>query len=566
MAPHLGTMFHEGQPQPLYQFTDDSDDITTAATTPNDNKEPNPEFGSRIGSQATKQTISCCVKNICCVGAGYVGGPTAAVIAYHNPHLIVTVVDKDVSRIRQWNSGHLPIYEPDLDQILAITRDGISSPPFPELIDSNLVDMPRGEDSEREHGPNLFFSSDVGRSISQADMIFVSVNTPTKTTGHGAGKATDMTALDDVVKEIAQHAKLSTIVVEKSTVPCGTADYIQAALKKCNQNKTFEILSNPEFLSAGTAIQDLLSPSRVLIGSQPTKSGQIAADALSKVYCWVDPSRIIHTNTYSSELAKLVSNVFLAQRISSINSISAICEKVGADVCDIRAAVGADPRIGFHYLQAGVGFGGSCLEKDIRSLIYLAEGLGLTEVAEYWEQVLIINEWQGRRLAQRVVESLNGTLKDKKITVLGYAFKNGTDDTRGTPALRVIRILLEYKPNELAIYDPLCDRERVEREVAQTGRKALSEQNGSVKVYGDVYDACQGSYAIIVLNDYCESDIGMEVVEREGCFDPLNWSKIASRMAKPKLVFDGRGVLEVEEMKKLGLRVESIGRVINVDD
>lgn len=587
------------------------------------------------------------VQNVCCIGAGYVGGPTAAVMAYQNPRLKVTVVDRNASRIAQWKSKHMPLYEPGLREILRIARDGSKAFSFinnssqhepSESAASSASSATSECDSQcLEHTeevhiparqPNLFFSTEISKSISEADIILVAVNTPTKGRGIGAGRATDVTALEAVTKEIALHARPGAILVEKSTVPCRTAEIIKDMLEIYRPNTPFTILSNPEFLSAGTAISDLMNPSRVLIGCQPTLSGERAASLLRSVYSWVPDSNILTTNTYSSELAKLVANSMLAQRISSINSISAICEQTGADIGEISRAVGLDDRIGEKYLQAGVGFGGSCFGKDIRSLIYLAEGLHLPEVADYWEQVLKMNEWQRTRFVRRVVRCLNGTLVGKKIAVLGYAFKKGTDDTRESPALESITSLLEDTPKEIAVFDPFCDprvvREEIERLV---GVDCLKENGGSVEIYSNAYEACIGSHAVIIMTDCdefhnstslslkprakrnqdprpferlvpkesdilvlhkylvsttqtedpltrfveesdCDASCAFCLAEREKAAqgqgvqkEKLDWAKIAYHLQKPRWVFDGRGVLDVLEMEKLGCRVESIGRV-----
>ena len=368
-------------------------------------------------------------------------------------------------------------------------------------------------------------------------------------------------------------------------------------MKTCRPDLPFEVISNPEFLSAGTAISDLVSPSRVLIGSQQTTNGRLAAAALERVYSWVHPSKVMHTNTYSSELAKLVANAMLAQRISSINSISAICEKTGADINEISNAVGADSRIGAQYLKAGIGFGGSCFGKDIRSLVYLAETLGLPEVAEYWQQVLSINDWQVSRFARKVVQKMNGTLVGKKIAVLGYAFKKGTDDTRESPALNGIRILLEDTPREVAIYDPFCDPCLVRKEIeSHCGSEVLKQNGGPVEVYGNAYEACAQSHAVIVMTDCDEfsnravstflppldkSRGTIQAMKEPGCGDNclecrvekekatkefagkerVDWAKVAYHLQKPRWVLDGRGILDVTEMEKLDVRVEAIGRV-----
>ncbi|KAH7417771.1 UDP-glucose/GDP-mannose dehydrogenase family, central domain-containing protein [Cadophora sp. MPI-SDFR-AT-0126] len=460
------------------------------------------------------------IQNICCIGAGYVGGPSAAMIAFQNPHIKVTVVDRDPLRIAQWNSKHRPIHEPGLDYILRIGRDGTHSSTIiqdPEHhfaassaesscssatseCESQCVGYGEIEIPARE--PNLQFSTEVSKYIKEADIILTAVNTPTKMRGLGAGRATDITALEAVTREIALHATTGAILVEKSTVPCRTCELIRYTLQVHRPNEHFEILSNPEFLAEGTAINDLLNPPRIIIGNSATPTGRAAADKLASIYSWIPASRIITTNTWSSELSKLVANAMLAQRISSINSISAICEKTGADISEISQAIGSDPRIGSKFLQAGIGFGGSCFRKDISSLVYLAETLGLDEVADYWAQVLTINSWQRTRFVRRVIHCLNGTLVCKKLTILGYAFKKGTSDTRESPALECIKVLLEEAPMEIAIYDPYCDPTVVTSEIENLiGQGALKAKGGCVEVYADVYAACEGSSAVLILTD-----------------------------------------------------------------
>ncbi|KAI8959914.1 nucleotide sugar dehydrogenase [Daldinia sp. FL1419] len=460
------------------------------------------------------------IRNICCVGAGYVGGPTAAVIAYQNPDLRVTVVDKNAQRIRRWNSQHLPIYEPGLGDIVRIARDGSRECYF----DNEPTDSQKGTidsysscgrrivfDNQRTTAharqPNLFFSTQVARCISEADMVLIAVNTPTKSKGAGAGSATDMTAFEAVTSEVAQHARPGTIIVEKSTVPCRTAELIRETMAVHRPGIRFEILSNPEFLAAGTAMRDLIYPDRVLIGSSTTPSGRRAAEALAGVYAaWVPRSRIITTNVYSSELAKLVANSMLAQRISSINSISAICEKTGADVDEIAASIGRDPRIGDKFLKAGIGFGGSCFKKDILSLVYLAESFGLDEVSEYWRQVVAINEYQRNRFSKRVIQRLNNTLVGKKITLLGYAFKANTSDTRESPALEIIKTFLEEGPREIAVFDPCCNPVVVKAEIRDLIRDqpALKEDGGPIEIYSSAYTACEASHAVVVTTEFDE--------------------------------------------------------------
>ncbi|KAK8119630.1 UDP-glucose 6-dehydrogenase [Apiospora kogelbergensis] len=466
------------------------------------------------------------VRNICCVGAGYVGGPTAAVIAYSNPHIRVTVVDRDAQRIRRWNSKHLPIYEPGLGDIVRIARDGSRECAFHNEADkldaSDIGSDDTASSSECEsqcdahrsgvtvvpaRQPNLFFSTQVAKCIGEADIVLVAVNTPTKSRGAGAGSATDMTAFEAVTGVVAQHARPGAIIVEKSTVPCRTAQLVQETMSVHRPGVHFEILSNPEFLAAGTAMKDLMQPDRVLIGSSTTSSGRRAADALASVYAaWVPRSRIVTTNVWSSELSKLVANSMLAQRISSINSISAICEKTGADVDEVALSIGYDPRIGGKFLKAGIGFGGSCFKKDILSLVYLAESLGLDEVGEYWRQVVKMNEYQRDRFSRRVIKCLNNTLVGKKITLLGYAFKANTSDTRESPALEIIKTLLEEAPSEIAIFDPCCNAVVVRDEIRTLlrGQAALKEDGGPIVVYSNAYEACAASNAVLITTEFDE--------------------------------------------------------------
>ncbi|KAK6211224.1 udp-glucose 6-dehydrogenase [Colletotrichum tabaci] len=595
------------------------------------------------------------VKNICCVGAGYVGGPTAAVIAFHNPRIRVTVVDRDERRIRRWNSKHPPIYEPGLRDIVRVARDGamgrwcsFSREPLEEsprrsdpASASTSATSDCGSQCGGEEGgvtvparrPNLFFSTAVSECISDADVVLVAVNTPTKTRGNGAGSATDMAAFEAVTAEVARHARPGAIVVEKSTVPCRTAELVRETLATHRPGVPFEILSNPEFLAAGTAVNDLLHPDRVLIGSDTTPSGRRAAGALAGVYAaWVPRRRILTTNVWSSELAKLVANAMLAQRVSSINSISAICERTGADVDEVAAAVGCDPRIGDRFLRAGIGFGGSCFRKDVLGLVYLAESLGLDEVGEYWAQVVRMNEYQRLRFTRRVVKCLNNTLAGKKITVLGYAFKKDTSDTRESPALEIIRALLEEGPREIAVFDPCCNPLMIREEVRQlcgvqepfTERgKDGDDEDGPLRVYENAYDACRDSNAVLITTEFdefrntksleirqadvlalqgtqrpmeletssddplgrympepeCASDCpdcragldreasglatagsGLGTGEYGASRERIDWARVAGDMRAPKWVFDGRAVIDAQEMAKLGVRVESIGR------
>ncbi|KAK1590349.1 nucleotide sugar dehydrogenase [Colletotrichum navitas] len=470
-------------------------------------------LSDRGGHAASAASIgSTPVTNISCVGAGYVGGPTAAVIAFQNPHIRVTVVDRDERRIRRWNSKHPPIYEPGLRDIVRVARDGANACSFqnePAKLGGSNVPSSTGKGgiTASARKPNLFFSTEVSGCIAEADIVLVAVNTPTKTRGHGAGSATDMAAFEAVTAEVARHARPGAIIVEKSTVPCMTAELVRETLAAHRPGVDFEILSNPEFLAAGTAVNDLLHPDRVLIGSDTTSSGRRAAEALAGVYAaWVPRARILTTNVWSSELAKLVANSMLAQRISSINSISAICERTGADVDEVAASVGRDPRIGDGFLKAGIGFGGSCFKKDILSLVYLAESLDLGEVGEYWRQVVTMNEYQRDRFTRRVVKRLNNTLAGKKITILGYAFKKNTSDTRESPALEIIRALLVEGPREMAVFDPCCNPLVVRDEIRRLcgGKSPLKEDGGPLTVYGNAYDACRGSNAVLITTEFDE--------------------------------------------------------------
>ncbi|TVY39755.1 UDP-glucose 6-dehydrogenase [Lachnellula occidentalis] len=461
------------------------------------------------------------VRDICCIGAGYVGGTTSAMMAFQNPHLKITVVDQDPIRIQKWNSKHLPILEPGLQDILRIARDGSNATTFfNEAVRTDFIDSmssatfasseykTQGSEQKEQifvqaRQPNLFFSTDVSRAISDADIVLIAVDTPTKLRGFGAGRAADMTALEAVSREVATYARPGAIIVEKSTVPCRTAEMIRDTLRIHRPSLDFEVLSNPEFLAEGTAMTDLLNPSRVVIGCSQTPAGYRAADALASVYApWVPQSRIVTMNIWSSELSKLVANAMLAQRISSINSISAICEATGADIDDVARSIGLDPRIGDKFLKSGVGFGGSCFKKDVLSLTYLAEGLGLPEVAGYWTQVLTVNDWQRARFVRRVIECLNGTLVGKKLTVLGYAFKKNTGDTRESPALECIKVLLDDTPKEIAVFDSCCDPEIVKEEIGRLlGDAVLRDSGGPVEVYSDAYRACLNSHAVLILTD-----------------------------------------------------------------
>ncbi|KAF3762661.1 nucleotide sugar dehydrogenase [Cryphonectria parasitica EP155] len=437
------------------------------------------------------------VKSICFVGAGFVGGPTAALIAYHNPHITVNVVDLNAQRIAAWNSNHLPIHENGLPKIVRIARDGTKA---------TTVTLPAPESRNSIHilarKPNLFFSCNVNTCISEADIIFICVNTPTKMYGVGAGASADLCALEAATRTIATHARDGAVVVEKSTVPCGTATIISNILRQHRPDASFEVLSNPEFLAEGSAVANLTNPDRILIGSQPNNpSGRQAAASLQAIYAsWIPTDRILTVNTFSSELAKLVANAMLAQRISSINAVSALCEELGADVDEVSRALGADARIGPRFLHAGVGFGGSCFEKDILNLAYLARCLHLDEVAEYWTSVLAINKYQRERFASAVIGRLNGTLRGKKVAVFGFAFKDGTNDTRNSVAVHVIEKLVAELPREVAIFDPGCVPDEIKEEM----KRAMEDKSETarMKVTNGWREAVDGASAVCILTQW----------------------------------------------------------------
>ncbi len=450
------------------------------------------------------------MKNILCIGAGYVGGPSMAVLADRCPGRKVTVVDVNAAKIRAWKSANLPIFEPGLDKVVKRTR-----------------------------GRNLFFSTDIPGEIKKADMIFVCVNTPTKAFGHGAGYASDMQYVEKTARMILQHARPGTVVVEKSTVPVRTAEAIERILRSDEtEGKQIEVLSNPEFLAEGTAIRDLEEPDRVLIGSRETRNGKKARRALADVYAeWVDRKRIVETNTWSSELSKLTANAFLAQRISSINSVSALCEKTGANIEEVSRAIGMDERIGHKFLRAGVGFGGSCFQKDILSLVYLCRSYGLHEVADYWESVVGINEYQKRRFVQNIIEHMFHTVTDKRIAVLGFAFKPDTGDTREAPAVYICKRLLE-EGARLSITDP---------KALENAKKDLEGIDGGVTYERSVYKAAQGAHALLVLTEWKE-------------YRDLDYPKIFKAMAKPAFVFDGRNLLDPDVLAGIGFHVVPVGK------
>jgi len=459
---------------------------------------------------------------ICCIGAGYVGGPTMAMIAKQCPDIEVHVVDLNQARIDQWNSNTLPIYEPGLDEVVREAR-----------------------------GRNLKFSTQVDSAISDANIIFIAVNTPTKSFGIGAGRAANLEFIEKCARQIAKCSKGHKLVVEKSTLPVRTAEAVKRILSSSTNGATFDVLSNPEFLAEGTAIQDLLHPDRVLIGGESPE----AVERLAQVYArWIPRERILTTNLWSSELSKLAANAFLAQRVSSINAISALCEATGADVDEVAKAIGTDSRIGPKFLKASVGFGGSCFQKDILNLVYLCEHFGLREVAEYWEQVVVMNDYQKRRFSERIVRTMFNTVSDKKIAVWGFAFKKDTNDTRESAAIHVCRDLLEERAR-LVIFDQRVPESQIlsELKLAFTDslgglsdkHRKLIETN--VTIVNDVYASAREAHAIAVLTEWDE-------------FKTFDEIRVYKDMRQPAFVFDGRNILDCAKLVKIGFEVHSIGR------
>lgn len=460
------------------------------------------------------------ITNICCIGAGYVGGPTMAIIAQKCPHIKVTVVDLNEKRIAAWNDAdvnNIPIYEPGLSDVVAEAR-----------------------------GRNLFFSTEVDKAIDEADMIFISVNTPTKTYGVGKGMAADLKYIELCARQIARVAKNDKIVVEKSTLPVRTASAIKDILDNTGNGVQFQILSNPEFLAEGTAVEDLFAPDRVLIGGDTTPEGQNAIQELVDIYAnWVPKSKILTTNVWSSELSKLTANAFLAQRVSSINALSELCEKTGADVNEVAKAIGLDSRIGPKFLKASVGFGGSCFQKDILNLVYIAKSYGLNEVADYWEQVIIMNDHQKRRFAKNIIKTLYNTVSDKKIAFLGWAFKKDTNDTRESAAIYVADDLLSEQAN-ISVYDPKVGLEQIQFDLNHLETRSELKNEKGVQVAANPYEACNNAHAIAVLTEWDE-------------FKTYDWQKIYDNMLKPAFVFDGRNLLNKAELEKIGFVYQAIG-------
>ncbi|HEX9922778.1 MAG TPA: nucleotide sugar dehydrogenase [Anaerolineae bacterium] len=447
--------------------------------------------------------------NIVCIGAGHVGGPTMAVIAKHCPEHRVTVLDINEARIAAWQSDNLPIYEPGLDEIVRATQ-----------------------------GKNLFFSTDINRNIAEADIIFVSVNTPTKTFGQGAGKASDLQFVEKTARQILENSTSSKIVVEKSTLPVRTAEAIERILNSSGNGLHFDVVSNPEFLAEGTAITDMENPNRVLIGARETHSGQKAIETILDIYAhWVPRERIITTNLWSSELSKLAANAFLAQRISSINALSALCEKTEADVNEVAHAIGLDQRIGPRFLRASVGFGGSCFKKDILNLVYLCEHYGLNEVGAYWEQVVKINDYQQSRFVSNMISSMFNTIAGKHITIFGAAFKANTGDTRESPALAVCRALLEEQA-EVVITDP---------HALENAARDLGELADRVRFEPDPYAAAKNAHAVAILTEWSD-------------YIEMDYQQVYRSMIKPAFIFDGRNILDHAQLFALGFNVYAIGK------
>lgn len=461
------------------------------------------------------------IKNICCIGAGYVGGPTMAVIAKNCPDIKVTVVDKNAERIADWNNkdlSQLPIYEPGLKEVVQEAR-----------------------------GRNLFFDTDVDAAIDAAEMVFISVNTPTKDYGKGKGMASDLKYIELCARQIAKVAKNNKIVVEKSTLPVRTAQTLHSILKNTGRNVEFEILSNPEFLAEGTAINDLQNADRILIGGQQTPKGKEAIEALANIYeHWLPKERILTTNIWSSELSKLTANAFLAQRVSSINAISALCEVTEANIEEVAKAIGADQRIGNKFLKASVGFGGSCFQKDILNLVYIARSLGLEEVANYWLQVVSMNDYQKQRFADKIIQQLYNTISDKKISFFGWAFKKDTNDTRETAAMYVADILMNDKAI-IAPYDPKVTDKQMLADMEFLNSRSQDENEKMLKPQKDPYQAAKDSHAIAILTEWDE-------------FKDYDWEKIYNSMVKPAFLFDGRNLLDPEKMMKIGFNYFSVGK------
>ena len=468
------------------------------------------------------------VNNICCIGAGYVGGPTMAVIADKCPNIKVEVVDIDKERIQKWNDKNLknlPIYEPGLAEIV-----------------------------KRCRGVNLHFSNLVKEKIKNADMVFISVNTPTKKKGLGAGKASDLKWVEESARQVAKYSKGHTIVVEKSTLPVRTAEVIQSILRSTELDsdigsKSFNVLSNPEFLAEGSAIIDLEKPDRVLIGGDNLE----AMNSLSEIYTkWVPKEKILFTNIWSSELAKLTANAFLAQRISSINSIAALCEATGADVREVARAIGTDSRIGSKFLDSGPGFGGSCFKKDILNLVYLSQYFGLDEVARFWESVVNLNNWHQNRITELIVKKLFGTVTGKKIVILGFAFKANTNDTRESAAIQKCKSLID-EGAEITIHDPKVNEIQIEKDLQMKQIKEfknvkehrLINKNGNWK-FSKSLNIFDEAHAVLMLTEWDE-------------YKNIDWEDVSKRMVQPAWVFDSRSIIEPSKIRNTNLNLWRVG-------
>ena len=447
-------------------------------------------------------------KTLLCIGAGYVGGPTMAVIADKCPEYKIIIADINEQRIEEWNSEELPIYEPGLYDVVKRTRN-----------------------------KNLFFTTDVNSAIKEASIIFVSVNTPTKTFGAGAGKASNLQFWEKTARNIVEQSENDKIVIEKSTLPVRTAEAMSRILRSNQKGLNFEVLSNPEFLAEGTAIKDLENPDRVLIGAMETPEGQIALQKVVDIYAhWIPDERIVKTNVWSSELSKLVANAMLAQRISSMNSISAFCEKTDANIKEVAKAISMDTRIGSKFLNASVGFGGSCFKKDILNLVYLCEYYNLPEVAQYWEQVVLMNEYQERRFVQKVIANMFNSITEKRIALFGFAFKADTGDTRESPAIYISELLAEERA-QIAIYDP---------QAMKSAKNDLANLDADINYCTCPYEAAKDAHAVLILTEWNE-------------FKDYDYKRIFESMKKPAFIFDGRNILNHKELYKIGFNVYPLG-------
>ena len=458
------------------------------------------------------------INKICCIGAGYVGGPTMAVIAQKNPDIQVTLVDLNKEKIDRWNSddySELPVYEPGLSDVIKEVR-----------------------------GRNLFFSTDIDKNIYDAEMIFISVNTPTKTEGEGKGYAADLKYIESCAKQIAKVSKSNKIIVEKSTVPVRTSEKIKEILKLNNNNVEFQILSNPEFLAEGTAMRDLQIPDRVIIGGDNSFEGKLAVNLLVNIYlAWVPRENILTTNLWSSELSKLTANAFLAQRISSINSLSELCEHTGANIEEVSKAIGMDSRIGSSFLKTSVGFGGSCFQKDILNLVYIARSLGLNIIADYWEQILIVNKHQRDRFSEKIISTIEKESLTNNILILGWSFKKNTNDTRESAAIYVANNLLAKKI-EISVFDPQVNNMQIQNDLKSLNADYIEN---SVNLVKDIYSEISKSNIIVIITEWDE-------------FVSYDWEYIFEKMKKPAYIFDGRNILDSDIMQEIGFLYFGIGK------